>query len=94
MGSFFYIFGAVMLIGGIAINIWVNRRRFSRRGPGGLQHFSTYSKSVFTTLGERIAKILALVMIVLGIGALLYGHKLQTDRRYNYELHQAEHRSR
>jgi len=32
----------------------VGKRRFNRRGIGGLQHFRTYRKAVATTFGETL----------------------------------------
>lgn len=81
----FYFFGAIALALGIFLRIWVSRRRFYRRGPGGLQHFNSYSGAVFTTVGERLLRLIGLILIILGIGGLLYVHKLQTDPHYgNY----------
>jgi len=81
---FFYLMGIILLVLGIALNLWINKRRFYRRGPAGLQHFDSYSKSVVITFGERLGKIIAWLFIVVGVGALLYGHKIQTDPGYPY----------
>lgn len=93
MDILFYFLGAIALIIGIALNIWVNKQRFYRRGPGGLQHFDSYSKSVFTRAKERVAKVIAWLLIVFGIAALLYGHKIQTDPGYEYGVHPKAQRS-
>ncbi|WP_433863855.1 molybdenum ABC transporter permease [Sphingobacterium thalpophilum] len=61
------IIGIILLLGGIALNISINRRRFYRRGPGGLQHFESYGKAVGTTFLERIGKIIAFLLIVIGL---------------------------
>lgn len=61
------IIGVILLLGGIALNISINRRRFYRRGPGGLQHFESYGKAVGTTFLERIGKIIAFLLIVIGL---------------------------
>lgn len=37
----------------------VGKRRFNRRGIGGLQHFSNYRKAVATTFGETLLIIIA-----------------------------------
>lgn len=40
------IIGIIVFLGGVALNMSINRRRFYRRGPGGLQHFESYGKAV------------------------------------------------
>ncbi len=40
------IIGIIVFPGGVALNMSINRRRFYRRGPGGLQHFESYGKAV------------------------------------------------
>lgn len=66
--------GAVMILTGIIINYAINRRRFYRRGPAGLQHFKTYGGAVVTTWLERLGKLIAIILILLGIGAFITGH--------------------
>ncbi|QHS55199.1 hypothetical protein GWR56_06465 [Mucilaginibacter sp. 14171R-50] len=41
------------------IRYQIGRRRFNRRGVGGLQHFHTYQKYVVVTTLERIIMIVA-----------------------------------
>lgn len=56
------------------IRYWVNRRRFNRRGWGGLQHFSTYGKALFTIIFERVLILVAFLFIAAAILLLLTGH--------------------
>ncbi len=62
-----FIWSIGLFIAGIIINIVINRRRFYRRGAGGLQHYKTYGGSVFNTWIERIGKIIAYLMIFLSV---------------------------
>ncbi|TZF83599.1 molybdenum ABC transporter permease [Pedobacter sp. BS3] len=75
--NFYYITGIIMIAVAIVINYSINRRRFYRRGPGGLQHFNRYSESVIVTVAERLGKFIALVLFLLGIGALMAGRHQQ-----------------
>ncbi|MXN91115.1 hypothetical protein GR160_07715 [Flavobacterium sp. Sd200] len=58
----------------LLIRFWVNRRRFNRRGWGGMQHFTSYGKALFTTAIEKILMLIAGVMMVAAILLLLTGH--------------------
>ena len=58
----------------IVIRLWVNRRRFYRRGLGGMQHFSSYGKAVFTTLFEKVLMLLTFLFIVAAIFLFITGH--------------------
>lgn len=61
------IIGILLLLIGAAINIAINRSRFYRRGPGGLQHFESYSKSVIVTLKEKLGKVIAIILMITGL---------------------------
>jgi hypothetical protein len=60
------VIGIIACILGLAIRYIVNRRRFNRRSPQGVQLFDNYEKAFFTTLGEKVAKIIELVLILGG----------------------------
>jgi len=51
------------LIVGLSLRLWVQRRRFYRRGVGGLQHYSSYSKALFTSFLEWMLIIISMLMI-------------------------------
>lgn len=70
-----------MLLAGIIINYTVNKRRFNRRGPGGLQHFKTYGSSVVTRIAEKLAKLTAIILILLGIGLIALGYRMQEEKK-------------
>lgn len=61
------IIGIVLLVAGAALNISIKRRRFYRRGPGGLQHFESYGKAVTVTFMEKIGKVAAILLIIAGL---------------------------
>jgi len=61
------IMGGVLVLSGYAIRYWVGRRRFYRRGLGGLQHYSSYSRSLMVSTMERFANFLSIPLILLGI---------------------------
>ncbi|TRW21983.1 hypothetical protein FMM05_19550 [Flavobacterium zepuense] len=58
----------------IALRLWVNRRRFYRRGLGGMQHFSSYGKAIFTTLIEKVLMLTSFLLIVAAILLFITGH--------------------
>ncbi|TRW27105.1 hypothetical protein FMM05_00190 [Flavobacterium zepuense] len=59
---------------GIVIRLWVNSRRFYRRGLGGMQHFSSYGKALFTTLFEKALMLASFLLIVAAILLFITGH--------------------
>jgi hypothetical protein len=48
-----------------AIRYWINRRRFNRRGFGGIEMFSSYEKAWTTRLGEGFLRIVSVALILL-----------------------------
>lgn len=75
--NWYYVIAAVVVIIGIVINTTINRRRFYRRGPGGMQHFNSYGKAVLTTWVERLGKLLVLVLVLIAIGIAGMGYRKQ-----------------
>lgn len=61
------IIGTLMILFGIYLRYWINRRKFNRRGPNGLEHFSSYEKSVATRSVEGFGKLLAYAFILIGL---------------------------
>lgn len=74
--AFFHAHPKSLTLLGIAllIRLWVNRRRFYRRGWGGMQHFSSYGKALFTTIFERLLMLIAWIMIGAAILLFITGH--------------------
>ncbi|SFT96235.1 hypothetical protein SAMN04489724_2999 [Algoriphagus locisalis] len=70
----------ICLLGGVfALRVWVKRRRFYRRGPGGLQHFSKYSKAVLISTFEGFLMLLSIPMMILGMLILIFWYVLVKD---------------
>ncbi|ADQ16721.1 hypothetical protein Lbys_0991 [Leadbetterella byssophila DSM 17132] len=57
---------------GLGINLFVGMRRFNRRGHGGLQHYSNYFVGLITTIFEGLLKILALGLMLWGVGGWIF----------------------
>lgn len=65
------IYGLILLFAGFLLRLNINRRRFNRRSPTGLQHYPNYWNALFTTFMESAIGILAFLMIVAGLVVLL-----------------------
>ncbi len=61
----------ICIILALALHYWVGRRRFNRRGVGGLQHFRNYERAVFITIIERLIKWLANMLLIAGVLLLI-----------------------
>ncbi|SKA41469.1 hypothetical protein SAMN04488128_105449 [Chitinophaga eiseniae] len=61
----------LLIIIGLSARWYVGRNRFNRRGPGGLQHYSSYNKALATSFFERIVKIIGTLLLLFGILLLL-----------------------
>lgn len=59
--------GIIACVLGLVIRYFVNRRRFNRRSPQGVQMFDNYEKAFFTTIGETIAKVVGFLLILGGL---------------------------
>lgn len=70
---FLKIVGLALIITGWAIRYKINQRRFYRRGPAGLEWFSSYRRAVLTRFIEGLAGILGKLLIFFGILSLLAG---------------------
>lgn len=65
------ILGSVLLLIGFIIRLFIGKRRFDRRGVGGMQHFQSYWTALILIFFEWIAGIVSLMMILLGLLLLL-----------------------
>ncbi len=63
--------GIYLLITGIVIRFIVGRRRFKRRGIGGLQHFNSYLVALILMTIEWLFNFIGMIAILLGILLLL-----------------------
>lgn len=59
--------GLALLAAGIGCTAIVGRRRFYRRGPGGVQQFRSYSAAVTTRTGEGCLTLLGWVLTAGGL---------------------------
>lgn len=77
--------GLILILGGLAFRIYVNRRRFYRRGLGGLQHYSRYSKAISSSVYERILLFLSIPAMILGMAVLFLWYVMIKDFDFNEE---------
>lgn len=62
----------ILLILSIVLRYFINRKRFNRRGSGGLQQFENYRKATITTLLEKILMKLSIVIIFISIISIIF----------------------
>ncbi|WP_084121668.1 hypothetical protein [Aquiflexum balticum] len=88
----FKLFGWLMVVIGLAIRYVISRRRFYRRGLGGLQHFRSYERGVFITFIEWIFSLLAFLILLGGIVTLglYYGNKYFEKKERQRKASQSE----
>jgi hypothetical protein len=65
--------GWLLIGGGIIIRYIIARRKFNRRGLGGLQHFRSFERGVVTTFFEWVLRWGAVAMMAYGVLCLLAG---------------------
>ena len=63
--------GIGCLVVGAALIFWTNRRVFQRRNAAGVEEFASYGHSLLTRTVERLARILAWLLILAGVVWLL-----------------------
>jgi len=63
----YFIIGILIVLFGIYLHYWINRRRFNRRSLNGLERFSSYEKLVATRSVEGLCKLLAYAFILIGL---------------------------
>ena len=61
------ILAIILFVAGLLIRYIIGRRRFNRRGVGGLQHFKSYNTSLIIPVIERVLNIIGALMILAGI---------------------------
>ena len=61
------VFGIVVIIIAIGLIYWINRRKFYRRSAAGVEMFTRYSTAVTVRFLERIGKLIAYVLIIVGV---------------------------
>lgn len=81
--------GWLLIGGGIVIRYIIARRKFNRRGVGGLQHFRSFERGVLTTFFEWLLRWGAVAMMVYGVLCLLSGVS-QRDKAREQEQRQEQ----
>lgn len=74
--------GVIALIIGVSLRYWINRRKFYRRSPMGVEGFSSYEKSVVTIFFEGSLKWISVGLIIFGLLMLWsYSKKESNEKR-------------
>lgn len=63
--------GIYLAIAGLVIRFIVGRRRFNRRGIGGLQHFNSYLVALIVMTIEWLFNLAGLLAIIIGVFLLI-----------------------
>lgn len=75
----------VSLFIGLSLRYWINRRKFYRRSPMGVEGFSSYEKAVVITFFERVTKWISIGFIIFGLLMLWSYSKNNKDRKEQTE---------
>ncbi|WP_194975849.1 hypothetical protein [Aquiflexum lacus] len=73
----FKLLGWLMVVIGLAIRYAISRRKFYRRGIGGLEHFRSFEKGMIITGVEKVLSLLAFLMLWGGVLMLGYYYSLK-----------------
>lgn len=75
--------GILLIVAGSMVQLIISRNRFYRRGPGGLQQYSSYRRSLLNWILEWIFGRLAFLMILFGMFLLgiYFFNKCQTEKQ-------------
>lgn len=65
------VIGLLLLIAGLAIRYIIARRKFNRRAMTGAERFRSYEHAWSITFGERIAKVIANILLLIAILSIL-----------------------
>jgi len=63
--------GLVLLAAGMAGSLWIERRRFYRRNPAGLQVFGSFGASLATGAFEAVALVTFRLLGLAGLAGLV-----------------------
>lgn len=69
--SLVQIVGIIMLVAGLVLRYFINRRRFNRRNQFGTQGFNSYEHRTLTNIGEGFSKMAAYILILAGLFLML-----------------------
>jgi hypothetical protein len=62
-----FITGMILTAVGLLIRFHISRRRFNRRGIGGLQQFPTYGRFIMTMVVEKVIYFIATLSLLAGL---------------------------
>ena len=79
------VLGIMALVAGLGLRYWINRRRFYRRSPTGAEGFSSYESSVIIKNTERMGKLVAIALIILGV-LFLWSHSRQKKAKASQNM--------
>ncbi|MFH6958517.1 molybdenum ABC transporter permease [Flavobacterium aquidurense] len=65
------IFGVLALVIGIALKLFIGRRRFYRRSPSGGEGFKNYRNALLTPFWENFLTLMGGLLIILGVLSLI-----------------------
>ena len=65
--------GLLLVALGLFIRYHIGRRRFNRRGIGGLQQFPTYGRFILTVIVERVIYFIGTLCLWAGLFSLALG---------------------
>jgi hypothetical protein len=62
-----FLTGMILTAVGLLIRFHISRRRYNRRGIGGLQQFPTYGRFIFTVTLEKIIYFIGTLCLIAGL---------------------------
>lgn len=67
------VYGIIILIAGLAIRYFVNRRKFNRRNQFAVETFRTYEHKTFSFIFEKLLMYIAWPLILIGLFIFFMG---------------------
>lgn len=81
------VFGIVLVVVGVGLIYWINRRKFYRRNAMGAEGFSSFEASIFIRLIEWVGRLLALALIAFGaVNIWTYNQMKKDKEKQNMEI--------
>jgi uncharacterized membrane protein YsdA (DUF1294 family) len=87
------IIAIMVLIPGILLFFWINKRKFKRRNVAGLEGFSSYEKSLFIRILEGIGKWIAYALILVSLFLFLMYSLEKRQKEKNLKIDKTSIRS-
>ncbi|WP_241317901.1 molybdenum ABC transporter permease [Chryseobacterium arthrosphaerae] len=75
------VFGIFVIVVAVVLIYWINRRRFYRRNAAGVEIFSGYTKAISVRFLERIGKLFAYALIILGVVCIWTYSQMKKDKQ-------------